>query len=81
MGSSPASAKIFAVKEVVVVFPCEPAIIIFFFNATILANISPLLKIGNFLTFDAISSILFFLMAEETTTIVAFFIFFELCPI
>ena len=51
-----------------------------FFNSDL--NISDSEEIFNrILTFDAISSVLFFLMAEETTTIVAFFIFFELCPI
>ena len=76
VGSNPASTKIFDIKDVVVVFPCEPAITIFFFKATMFANISPLLKIGNFFFFEATSSLLFFLTAEEITIIVALFKFF-----
>ena len=43
VGSKFAFEKIAATKEVVVVFPCEPAITIFFFNDVICASISPLL--------------------------------------
>ena len=40
--------KIFEIKEVVVVFPCEPVTTIFLIKDTICPNISPLLYIGNF---------------------------------
>ena len=76
MGSKPDSTKIFAIKDVVVVFPCEPVTTIFFFKATMFANISPLLNTGNFLCFADFNSLLFFLIAEEITIMVAFFKFF-----
>ena len=42
VGSNFWSDKIFATNDVVVVFPWEPVIIIFFFNATTLASTSAL---------------------------------------
>ena len=48
VGSNLASVKIFEIKEVVVVFPCEPVTTIFLIKDTIFPNISPLLYIGNF---------------------------------
>ena len=68
--------NIFETKEVVVVFPCDPVIIIFFLSATMLAKTSIRLKDGIFF-FDAyFNSTLFFLIAEDLTTIVALEILF-----
>ena len=43
VGSNFAFEKIPATREVVVVFPCDPATTIFFVNKTICASMSPLL--------------------------------------
>ena len=64
----------------VVVLPCEPDIIIFFFNETILESISTLSYIGNFSFFASLTSGLLPLIADDLTSIVASLIFF-FCPI
>ena len=43
VGSNLAFEKTFAINEVVVVFPCEPATTIFFYNEVMCASMSPLL--------------------------------------
>ena len=43
VGSNFALAKIEAIKDVVVVLPCDPDTTIFFFNEVMCANMSPLL--------------------------------------
>ena len=81
VGSSFASDKIFTTNDVVVVFTCEPVIMIFFLSDTIFANILALSKIGSFFPLAAFISKLFFLIAEDLTIIVAFEILLLLWPI
>ena len=79
VGSNLASYKILEIRDVVVVFPCEPVITIFFFSETTCASISALFKIFNFLLFAKIISGLLFPMAEDLTIIEEFLIFLLLC--
>ena len=79
VGSSLASYNILEINEVVVVFPCEPVITIFFLSETTCASISALFKIFNFLFFAKIISGLVFPIAEDFTMIVEFLTLCLLC--
>ena len=68
VGSSFACSKIHETSEVVVVFPCDPAIVTDDFRRNISANIFALGKIGILYLIALKSSELFFLIAEEITT-------------
>ena len=80
VGSNFACNKIFAIKDVVVVLPCEPVTMIFFLKETILDNISARSKIGSFFFPASLSSGLLFFIAEDLTIIVESEIFDLLCP-
>ena len=67
VGSKFAVSKIFPIKLVVVVLPCEPATAIDFLLFISSANISALLTTGIESRLQATISILFFLIAEENT--------------
>ena len=76
VGSNFWSDRIFETSEVVVVFPWDPVMIIFFLSETTSANTSALEYIGIFLIRAYFNSLLLFLIAEDLTSIVAFFTFF-----
>ena len=78
VGSNLAANKMLDIKELVVVFPCDPAITIFFFNEIMLANHFTTFVYMYFFFLANKYSTLFFLIAEEITSMVTFLIFFFL---
>ena len=81
VGSKPPSSKIREVREVVVVFPCVPAIVTAYFNLASSTSISIRVITGIFFFNAATTSGLFLLIAVDITTTSESFILAALCPI
>ena len=72
IGSYFASDNIFETRDVIVVFPCEPEIIILLFRFNKCASISALFIICIFLLLANFNSLLLDFIAVEITTILEF---------